>query len=192
MTTTRRRGSALEDAILRAGWEQLVEAGYPGLTYEAVAERARTGKAALYRRWPDKETLLLAVLEHAHLETRPDVPDTGSLRGDMLAALRAANRLGDMVAPVLSTLLGAHFDEITITPAQLRAQILGDRALTMRQLVQRAVDRGELAAMPPARVVTLAFDLFRHELFMRLGRVPDEVILDIVDTVFLPFVTQER
>src|SRR6187551_7596 len=98
MTATRRRGPALEDAILDAGWDQLTSAGYAGFTFEALAERAKTGKAVLYRRWPDKEALLLAVLAHRGFGAPVEVPDTGSLREDVITVLRAANRWGDSIA----------------------------------------------------------------------------------------------
>ena len=118
-----------------------------------------------------------------------EVPDTGELRGDVLALLRSANRLGDGAAAVLSTIFGSLFDDTGATPAQLRTRLLGDRELAMPRLVARAVDRGEISTTPPDRVVNLPFDLFRHELIMNLGTVPDEAIVDIVDTVFLPLVT---
>lgn len=192
MTVTRRRGSALEDAILDSGWEQLIEEGYSAFTFEAIAERAKTGKAVLYRRWPDKESLLLAVLAHRHFGTPINVPDTGSLREDVITLLRSANRLGDSVAALFSTILGAHFDETEITPAQLRARILGDRSLAMTQIVQHAIERGELTADLHPRVLNVPFDLFRNELLMNLCRVPEETIIDIVDTVFLPLATTSR
>lgn len=188
MTTTRRRGTALEDAILTAGWEQLLDGGYAGFAIETIAERAKTGKAALYRRWPDKEALMLAVLAHRYLGLPPDVADTGSLRGDVIELLRSANRLGDSAAAVLSMMLGAYFDELKTTPAQLRTRLLGDRALTMSRIIDRSIQRGEISSTPPARIVSLPFDLVRHELVMNLGRVSDETIVDIVDTVFLPLV----
>lgn len=189
MTSIRRRGPALETAILSAGWEQLREAGYGGFTFEAIAERAQTGKAALYRRWPDKESLLRAVLTHSYLGAPREVPDTGELRGDVLALLRSANRLGDDAPAVLSTVFGSLFDDTGATPAQLRTRLLGDRELAMPRIVERAVHRGEISTLPPARVVNLPFDLFRHELIMNLGTVPDQAIVDIVDTVFLPLVS---
>ncbi len=188
MTTTRRRGAALEDAILNAGWEQLLEGGYPGFAFETVAERAKTGKAALYRRWPDKESLMLAVLAHRYLGTPPDVADTGSLRGDVIELLVAANRFGESAAAVLSMMLGAYFDDLDTTPAQLRTRLLGDRALAMPRIIERAMERGEISSTPPARVASLPFDLFRHELIMNLGRISEDTIVDIVDTVFLPLV----
>jgi AcrR family transcriptional regulator len=192
MTATRRRGAALEEAILDAGWEQLTEEGYPNFTFEAVAERAKTGKAVLYRRWPDKEALLLAVLAHWRFGPPVEIPDTGSLREDVIALLRSANRIGDSAPALFSTVLGAYFDETETTPAQLRARVLGDRTLAMTRIVQRALERGEVTAPLEPRVVALPFDLFRHELLMNLSRVPEETIVDIVDTVFLPLATGPR
>ena len=114
------------------------------------------------------------------------------LRGDVLEMLRSANRLGDSGAALFSTILGAYFDETETTPAQLRAQVLGDRSLAMTEIVQRATERGELVTALPPRVLALPFDLLRHELLMNLSRAPDETIVDIVDTVFLPLVASRR
>lgn len=189
MTATRRRGAELEDAILAAGWEQLLAGGYDGFAFEAVAERAKTGKAVLYRRWPDKEALLLAVLAHQGFGVPVEVPDTGSLREDVLTLLRSANRAGDSAACLFSTILGAYFDETETTPAQLRARLLGEGSVAMAQVVEHAIERGEVAAALPLRVVSLPGDLLRHEFIMNLSRVSDEIIVDIVDTVFLPLAT---
>jgi AcrR family transcriptional regulator len=192
MMATRRRGAVLEDAILDAGWEQLLAEGYDGFAFEAIAERAKTGKPVLYRRWTDKETLLLAVLAHQGFGVPVEVPDTGSLREDVLTLLRSANRAGDSAAGLLSTILGAYFDETDTTPAQLRARLLGEGSVAMAQVIEHAIERGEVTAALPPRVVSLPSDLLRHEVMMNLSRVPEETIVDIVDTVFLPLATQRR
>ena len=57
----RRRGSALEDAILDAVVEILAESGYSELNFEAVAQRAGAGKASIYRRWGTRVEVQLAV-----------------------------------------------------------------------------------------------------------------------------------
>ena len=192
MTATRRRGTKLEEAILDAGWEQLLAEGYDGFAFEAIAERAKTGKPVLYRRWPDKEALLLAVLAHQGFGVPVEVPDTGSLREDVLTLLRSANRAGDSAAGLFSTILGAYFNETETTPAQLRARLLGEGSVAMALVVQQAIERGEVPAALPPRVVSLPSDLLRHEVLMNLSRVPEETIIDIVDTVFLPLATQRR
>ena len=187
MATTRRRGAELEKAILEAGWDQLLSDGYSGFTFEAIAERAQTGKAVLYRRWSGKEALLLAVITQHHLDDSQDLPDTGSLRDDVLELLRSRNAIGDHIAALLSAILGAHFDDTHVTIAELRRQLLEEHGPTLRSIVQRAVARGEIPGPAvPERVASLPFELFRAELIMRFDRVPDETLVDIVDTAFIP------
>jgi len=62
---TRRRGEELEHAVYAATLAELTDFGYGGLTMEGIAARARTGKAALYRRWPTKHALVVDALRHA-------------------------------------------------------------------------------------------------------------------------------
>lgn len=87
---TRRRGAALEAAILRAAVDELTESGFAGLTMDRVAQRAGTNKNAIYRRWPDRVALGLAAYKQMARAIEP--PDTGSLREDALETLRRANR----------------------------------------------------------------------------------------------------
>src|SRR5262245_41424669 len=86
---TRRRGAALDEAILRAAADELTASGYGGLTMEKVASRAGTNKNAIYRRWPNR--LALGVAAYRHLARAVPLPDTGTLRDDALELLRRAN-----------------------------------------------------------------------------------------------------
>jgi AcrR family transcriptional regulator len=183
---TRRRGAALEDALLTAAWEELVTAGYGRFTMEAVAERARTSTPVLYRRWPDRWDLALAAVRHYGDRNPVAVPDTGSLRGDLVAFLRDASAKRAEVAAVFSVRMAEFFDEARATPAQLRDQILGGRSL-VEEIYDRAVARREVdpARLTP-RVKALPFDLLRNELMMTLRPVPRKVIDEIVDDVALP------
>ncbi|MGW6744625.1 TetR/AcrR family transcriptional regulator [Streptomyces sp. NPDC055025] len=83
----RRRGPVLERAILEAALEQLSTVGWNGLTMEGVAAGARTGKAAVYRRWPSKEDLVADALQ-AGLPTLDEAPDRGSVREDLYELCR--------------------------------------------------------------------------------------------------------
>ncbi|MGH4034883.1 TetR/AcrR family transcriptional regulator [Actinomycetota bacterium Odt1-20B] len=83
----RKRGPVLERAILDAALEQLSTVGWSGLTMEGVAAGAHTGKAAVYRRWPSKEDLVVDALQ-AGLPRMDGVPDCGSVREDLLALCR--------------------------------------------------------------------------------------------------------
>lgn len=185
---TRRRGAELENAILDAAWEQISEAGYTSFTYEAVASRARTSRAVLYRRWPTREDLVRAAIRRVGELTPRAEPDTGSLRDDVLEMLRHSNasRFGMWV--VLSVQLAGFYAETGVTPAELRRDLIGDRPGQMPLVIARAVARGEARTDIPARVLRVPFDLFRSEAILRLGRVPDEELIAIVDEVFLPLV----
>src|SRR6202034_2971411 len=88
---TRRRGATLERALLDAAWEELQSSGYARLTMERVAERASTSRAVIYRRWPNRAALVIAAWRHRHPVVTGVLPDTGTLRGDVLAILRRAS-----------------------------------------------------------------------------------------------------
>jgi AcrR family transcriptional regulator len=66
----RRHGQELESALLTAAWTEPVEVGYARLTMDSIAKRAQTSEAVLYRRWANKDQLVLAALEH-HRGTHP-------------------------------------------------------------------------------------------------------------------------
>jgi AcrR family transcriptional regulator len=85
---TRRRGKELEDALYNAALAELAAVGYGGLTMEGIAARARTGKAALYRRWSSKHDLVLAALLYA-LPPVPEPRPDRSARENLLAILVA-------------------------------------------------------------------------------------------------------
>ena len=93
---TRRRGAALEEALLDAAWDELQAVGYANLTMEAVADRAGTSRAVLYRRWRNRTELVIAATRRHRPRLSGDVPDTGTLRGDVVALLtRASDRLAE-------------------------------------------------------------------------------------------------
>jgi AcrR family transcriptional regulator len=186
---TRRRGAELERAILRAAWEQLVAEGYSRFSIESVADRARTSKHVIYRRWSDREERLRATIRNRGAERETELPDTGSLRLDMLTALRNSNSPQNDMAVLLGALLGSLYGDLDMTPAQVREELLGDRASVTRIAIDRAVERGEVdpSRLTP-RIVRLPYELFRHEWLMTLNPVPDSVLEEIVDDIWLPLV----
>ncbi|WP_111512275.1 TetR-like C-terminal domain-containing protein [Mycobacterium kyogaense] len=184
----RRRGAELDSAILDAGWEQLLDAGYAGFTIDAVAARSASARSVLYRRWPTRLDLLEAVIRRRGEIDVIDVPDTGTLRGDVLAVLTDFNARRAGTMGLFAALLGAYYDEAGGSPAKLRALFVPDGPSIMSQIAERAVARGQLATLPPPRVLNLPADLLRHELFMTMAAVPQDTITEIVDDVFLPLV----
>jgi AcrR family transcriptional regulator len=184
----RRRGAALEAAILDAAWEELAASGYAGLTMDAVAARAGTSKPVLYRRWPARAELVLAAMRRKAPTLSGEAPDTGSLRGDVLALLRRMSAsLAGIRQEAIWGLLADYFGDPERFPV-LQAQVLQAGAQAMTTILGRAAQRGEAPATLPPRVVTLPVDLARHELLITRGPVPDSVLIEIVDQIFLPLV----
>ena len=189
MVAERRRGAVLEQAILRAAAEELAEVGFPGLTMDRVAKRAGTNKNAIYRRWPSRAALAVAAYRQFAADS-VELPDTGSLRSDVLELLRGANRqwsspLGD----VLRGLLAGLGDEPELLRRVQDASNDGGSAVWLT-ILGRAVARGEVApeALHP-RVATVAVVLLRNEFVTRgAPNVPDSVLVEIVDEVYLPLI----
>src|SRR3954453_4536856 len=107
----RRRGQELEDALLDAAWDELIEQGYDAFTIDAVATRAGTSRPVIYRRWPGKHELVRATIGHNVAKSRGPVPDTGTLRGHIVALLRQANETRVGVAVVLGLHLASYYRE---------------------------------------------------------------------------------
>jgi AcrR family transcriptional regulator len=188
----RRRGSELESALLEAAWQELQTGGYAALTFDAVAARAGTSKPVLYRRWPTKTDLVLAAMRHAGLFERRPLPDTGSLRGDVITSLRNFNGSRVDFITAIGLLMANIASDTGLSPAALRERLLGDRVSGGAVFLERAVQRGEIPARDRSPgLVTLPFDLFRHDLTMTLARVPEERIVEIVDDIWLPLITRE-
>jgi len=185
----RRRGEELEAALLEAAWDELVEAGFARLTMESVAARAKTGVAVLYRRWPNKDDLVVAAIRHYGTTHPVDVPDTGSLRGDMIALLSSFSSTRVSFAAIVSAAFSGLLASSGLTPAQVREKILADRPLQSDQIFARAHERGEinLDRIPPA-VLAMPFDLMRHDMLMTYKPIPPERVLAIVDDLFMPLV----
>lgn len=191
----RRHGEQLESAILAAGWDELVDVGYARLTMASIAARARTSEPVLYRRWDDKDQLVLAALDRYRDAHPIAVPDTGTLRSDLLAQLTSVS---ESLASFCAIAAGAAFSGLLAdtgtTPAQIRERVMGDQFLPHRRTIyQRANARGEieLELIPPA-VLAMPFDLVRHDLLMDLKPLPPERIQSIADDLFLPLVRAYR
>jgi AcrR family transcriptional regulator len=184
-----RRGEVLERALLDAAWAELTERGYDDFTIDAVATRAGTSRAVLYRRWPSKQDLVLATLTQ-HVKTEfVAAPDTGSLRGDVVALRKGANKLRIRLAMLVFTQLGGFYRDADTNLAELGALVQGGRDVMLDEVIARAVTRGEIKhGQVSDRVARLPVDLFRYELMMTLQPLAEEVIEEIVDTVFLPLV----
>ena len=180
----RPRDPQVDEAILSATLELLAEEGYAQLTIERIAGRAGVGKASLYRRWPDKVSVVLDAVSRS--PERPSPPDTGSLRGDVLVYLRTLVRYRTLHSEAITAISSEALSNPRFGEA-FRARMTEPSIAGLRIVVQRAIDRGEipsgidvalLASLPPAL-------LYAQRLFA--GRPPDEeFVVRIVDQFFSP------
>ncbi len=188
---TRRRGAQLETALLDAAWAELTAMGYSAFTMEGVATRAKTSRAVLYRRWPNRPELAGPPSGTNELAAA-DIPDTGTLRDDVLALLRHASGRVAEVAGVFSFLIADYFNETGMPAAVLRERALAGEPTAMQIVLDRAVARGESRLTVSAPGPSLPLDLFRHDVIMNRSPVPDKTLVEIVDRIFLPLVLADR
>jgi AcrR family transcriptional regulator len=167
----RPRSEHADRAILAATVELLDERGLAGMSIEEVAARAGVSKATIYRRWPSKGLLALDAFVSRFQALQPQ-PDTGSLRGDLTAALRAwvdavtTTPMGRMLSGLIAE--AQHDDSLR---AAWRDRVLEPLRAQHRVLLDRAVERGEIAPDIDREVVLdLFFGAAQHRLL--LGHLP--------------------
>lgn len=137
----------MHDAVLEVYWE----AGWAGFTLDAVARRARVGRAALYSRWASKAALLVEALEER--SPLPVPVDTGTARGDLVELARQL--LDGYTGPGGLVTLRAAL-EARVHPdllAGLTESLNSSRLLAARDIVRRGVARGELPAGTPTTLL---------------------------------------
>ena len=184
---SRRRGTALENAILDAAWAEMTEMGYTGMTLESVSKRSGTSRPVLARRWHTRTRLAIAAMARYFKQNPVSVPDLGSVRDELCLLLR---HMSDRWRPDLIQVafeLTRDLAEEGSNWTDLRAQLTDGQL--MRRILERGADRREIdpARLTP-RNVALPTDLARNEILMTRKPLPDEVIREIVEDVFLPLV----
>jgi AcrR family transcriptional regulator len=182
----RRRGKTLEHAIYDAVFDQLQTVGYVGLTMEGVAAGAHTGKAALYRRWPRKEDLVVDALEHA-LPSPTDLPDHGDAREDLLDLLRRlAAMLNSPTGCALQCLM-AEIDRDHPFARLLHQRVKEPRKQMFLNLLRRAADRGQVRPEAASPLVAEVGPALVMQRFLAEGPpVPDDYVVSVVDDVVMP------
>jgi AcrR family transcriptional regulator len=160
----RPRDTHRDEAILSATIEILNAEGYAGLTIDGVAARAGVGRPTIYRRWASKAELVVAALTDTVHIAVPDV-DTGSLRRDLVAMQR--RQIALMNSPESRRITAGLVADLATDPDlghRYVSEYLAPRRAIVFRVLQRAVDRGELA---PDTDLAFVHDLLVGPLFMR-------------------------
>jgi AcrR family transcriptional regulator len=141
----RPRSEQAEQAIIEATLDLFAEQGFEGVCVEAVAARAGVGKATIYRRWPNKEELLLAAF--GSLKSPFPEPEGISVRGDLLAMVKVmcADKADKRKSRRYAMLLGGG-DKYPRLMARYKETVVEPRREAMRAVLRRGVETGELRA----------------------------------------------
>jgi AcrR family transcriptional regulator len=185
---TPEREAELYTAVL----DLLREVGYDALTMDAVAARTRSSKATLYRQWQSKPRLVAAALRH-HKSFGLEAVDTGSLRGDLY---EVARRVGEGPRRKDSALLRALGHAIRCNEELARCiheTMIQPELDIMREIVERAVARGEVDPENPAirfATHTIAGAAFARPLLERV-EADTEYLTRYMDAVVLPVLARQ-
>ncbi len=157
----RPRSAASGKAILDATLKLLYEEGYDALTTDRLAAEAKVSKATIYRRWPTKEHLVLAVMEQLPV---PDVPEGKSFEQELLALFRQAAKVtrASPIQSVLPRLAAECVGHPELSAALIRVN--HHRREPLRRALRRAIARGEVHARTD---LELAIDFIQGAIAIR-------------------------
>jgi AcrR family transcriptional regulator len=184
-----------DEALREATLELLAEIGYDRLTIDAVAARARAGKTTIYRRWSNKAELVVDALQahkgpHGQQQGEGELPDTGSLRGDLEAiACSAAGGDSQFDTQVMIGLITALPRDPELRQV-FRERLVAPRTAAMKQVFERAVSRGEISDVRNLDLLVSLFPAFVLHQLLVVGETPDADFAQLViDDVILPLAT---
>ncbi len=177
-----------EQEILDATLTVLAETGYDRLTMDAVATEAKASKATLYRRWSSKPELVVEAV--CSFKAHPPTPDTGSLRGDLMAAHCGMGGLGDPRATAVQAAVVTAMARDAEFAATYRRKFLAPRQAAARALFERARARGEIRADVDLDLIAPALaGIVLHRVFLLGEQATPDLVARVIDQVILPAVS---
>lgn len=173
----RPRDPRIDDAVFAATISLLDKVGYSATTLEQIARQSGVSRPSVYRRWNSKAELVVDAL--AKMVGTDPAPDSGSLRGDLLALQSAMAGIynTDLARRVVPALLG----ELWLQPElaeRFRSTYIEPRRSSARRALERAVARGELDSIAD---LDLACDLLAGPLFLEAFILDRVIATDYVE-----------
>ena len=182
----RPRDHGRDEAIHEAALELLSEVGYDRTTIEGIAARAHVSKATIYRRFKNKQEILMAAMGEHAVCSLPQI-DTGSLRSDLIElisehvkALKGPD--GELMMGLLSS---AHRDPEL-------GKLLPQNRPAINDTVSSAIFERALARKEISKDANLEFlgevipAIFSHRLFITHQSVNRTFIEHLVDDLLIP------
>ena len=186
-TRGRPRDPSCDTAILQATIELVAEVGYDRTTLDAVAHRAGVSKPTIYRRWPEgKDQLVSAAVAACHEDVAADI-DTGTLRGDLVAAVELFIS-GMQENAHLAAGLTQRLRESPQLAEVFREQLLPAKRQYFVDILKRAVERGELPRVPRAAVLIgdIPMALIHTRALITGDPLDRRFVNELVDRVLIP------
>lgn len=178
--------SGRHEAICSAAFELLGEVGYDRMSMDAVAARARASKATIYRAWPTKPELVMESVIHRFGPT-PEPPDTGTLRGDLMAIMEVACQVANSPdGAVIMGLMSAAARDPELSRTLFRC-VYETKHVMYESMIDRAVRRGEVPTGTDPKLLheVLHAMVLTHKLWSP-GTLDQEFVVRVVDDVLMP------
>ena len=181
------RAAARRQAILDAAIELLAEVGYDRMSMDALADRAHAGKATIYRHWAGKAEVVVEAVRCRKCDDFIAPPDTGSLRGDLLATLNHSREsFTEEDSSLLVGMVSAMHHDQELADL-MREQIFEGKQGLFDEIVARAVRRGEPVSTGAASIANeVSSALFINRVAMGGGEIDETFLFHVVDDVILP------
>jgi AcrR family transcriptional regulator len=186
----RKRDHTRDPEILEAALEVLAETGYDRMTVDMVAARAKAGKATLYRRWPGKAELITDAVGCLHSgPALTELPDTGTLRGDLVAMVSQRTVAdGERKLQILLGLASVLVRSPGLADS-IRASFLEPRAAVTEALLRRAAERGEIRSDVDFRLLSkVSSSMVISRALLDHKAIDRAFLLSVIDEVVLPAV----
>ena len=156
------RSARVREAVLQATLDALSEHEPGAVTISEIARRAGVHATSIQRRWGSKENVVLDALLTLSEEKLP-IPDTGSLRGALVAFSQSmAGYLASTAGETVVRTLAASEDDASM--AANRERLPWARYEPARVMIDRAAERGELR---PGTNPQIALELLVGPLYYR-------------------------
>jgi AcrR family transcriptional regulator len=177
--TSHRRGEHVRQTVLAAAFDELVANGFDAATVAGVAKRSGVHETTVYRRWATRENLFVAALLERSADAIP-APDTGSIKGDLLAIVREV--LAYVGSAAGTAILRAATLPVDHAYANVREGFWAHRLDALAPVVARGIERGELRAGTDGRLLLEMLVAPIHGRLLLTGEpVGDELAEPLVD-----------
>lgn len=178
------RSARVVAQVFQATSAELIEHGYVELSLERVATRAQVNKTTIYRRWPNKEDLVIALVQSLG-DPSFETPATGEVNHDLLRLARSmTKRLVQYHGRGLARVIAAEHEDTEVAKVALR--IRRKMREPWGKVLRIALSRGQIRAdVDIDLLVEVVVSAVTLRVIKRDQSVDDKFLQSLVDLVLL-------